>query len=709
MTRVNRPAALTLASALAIAGTAAFTQCAKAQGENLPIYTSPIEITGGRVTFEAAAPDRNTGAMVQLPLPAGVSSPRMSALTSTPINLLFDGQWNGTPAQQAAGTAPRQLACDGANGLRAQVMRQAAATGRTAYEISCSFATAGTVHVKQSEGALYISYQLTNNSATFRTTSGVTCSVEGGSFACPNDPKFSVTFAIEVLSLVWTPTLCGLRSEPSTVYLHAVNIDSENAAAAGAMFWDAAFGDNRFMAGELAMQAAETRGPISIDPAFAELRAACTASDPAASIVRTFSQFETEVRHPQGIIFRAIHPPIDAPRFQNVSLPYGEFTCQSGFVWRGAFEGDLACVTPDAREQAAQDNAQADARRSPTGGAYGPATCLPGYVWRGARPGDVVCVTPEVRDETAADNAAAPSRRVLPPPEFPSFARPSISAPPVVEAGAQFQVNGQFFPHASDPSKLHLAFERSTTSACFGGASELEFGRIGDQPQTKQLTQPQGSVSSCAYEHDVQELLPTTQYRFRLRDCDAVTCSPWSIPFEILTASEGGPGAVEIALDTGAALGSASTDENGAFQATVTMPAETAPGTHALHASVGDAKDTTGIQVTVAGGATATLMVTASFFGDVGCPMREYYNKIPAVETFSLFGSGFGPEPVSVFLDSQNGPALGSALPASNGTFCGYFNGPQYEFAGNHSLVAVQNGTLRATLPVEVIIVRGLH
>jgi hypothetical protein len=91
-------------------------------------------------------------------------------------------------------------------------------------------------------------------------------------------------------------------------------------------------------------------------------------------------------------------------------LPYGPDTCRAGYVWREAFTGDTVCVTPEIRTQTAADNAQADARRDPNGGAYGPDTCLSGYVWRVARPDDLVCVTPETRTQVAADNAQATTR-----------------------------------------------------------------------------------------------------------------------------------------------------------------------------------------------------------------------------------------------------------------------------------------------------------
>ena len=89
---------------------------------------------------------------------------------------------------------------------------------------------------------------------------------------------------------------------------------------------------------------------------------------------------------------------------------YGPNTCVQGFVWREAFGGDVVCVTPEVRNQTRADNAQAAARRSPTGGAYGPDTCLSGFVWRDAAQNDHVCVTPETRAQAAQDNGQAAAR-----------------------------------------------------------------------------------------------------------------------------------------------------------------------------------------------------------------------------------------------------------------------------------------------------------
>jgi hypothetical protein len=88
---------------------------------------------------------------------------------------------------------------------------------------------------------------------------------------------------------------------------------------------------------------------------------------------------------------------------------YGANTCASGYVWREAFAGDLACVDPSQRDQAAYDNASQYYRTDPNG-IYGSVSCLSGYVWRDAYDGDGVCVEPWVRDQVHYDNSQAPYR-----------------------------------------------------------------------------------------------------------------------------------------------------------------------------------------------------------------------------------------------------------------------------------------------------------
>lgn len=93
-------------------------------------------------------------------------------------------------------------------------------------------------------------------------------------------------------------------------------------------------------------------------------------------------------------------------------LPFGPDTCKQGFVWREGIPQDHVCVTPAARKQAHDDNAQRATRVNRTSQPYGPDTCLPGYVWREIVPADHVCTTPDVRERTRRENAAFEANRV---------------------------------------------------------------------------------------------------------------------------------------------------------------------------------------------------------------------------------------------------------------------------------------------------------
>jgi len=675
----------------------------QASAQNIPIYTSPIEITDGHISITAFAPDRNSGAMVSLPVPPGTFGPRMTALTSVPINMLMDGRWNGTPDQVAAGTSPRQQACDGPSGVRAQVMRYASAKGKTAYNISCNFGTTGQVFVKQVGGVLYLSYQIFNNTAAFRTNSSLSCHPDHGTPICPDDPSFEVRFALELLTVISAPSLCTIHAGHPNVYLHGVQIDSHNFVADLGMFFDAVFGDNGFFAAELAMEAQEARAPMTIDDAFNELRssAACAGNDVKARIFQTFNQFDTIIKLPQGIELRATHQPIPTPRIQNISLPYGVDTCIQGYVWREAYPGDHVCVTPQTRTQAANDNAEANSRRLPDGGLHGPNSCVRGYVWREARTGDLVCVSVETRSQTAADNAAATSRRVLQPSKIPIFTRPSITAPPVVPVGASFELSGQFFPPTLDPTSIRIFIDRDSNSACFGGGTELETVRTGTAAISTSLPMTSGSMSSCNYQYEAKGLQISTKYRFRVRDCDAITCSAWSTAFET-TVEVPTTTWVQMTLDNGVNLGSAATSTTGTFQATATMPTSTTVGAHKLTGASGLASASIDVQVTGNQSATS-IIVTGAFYGDRGCPMRPAPNTIVAAGTFSLFGWGFMPGLVNIQLDSASGIELGSTTASGDGTFCAYFNGPPSSTTGSHNLIAIQDGSVRATVTVTVV------
>lgn len=80
-------------------------------------------------------------------------------------------------------------------------------------------------------------------------------------------------------------------------------------------------------------------------------------------------------------------------------------SCKQGYVWREATPGDKVCVTGAERDTANIQNRNAQANRSPTGGAYGNDTCKQGFVWREVNRDDHVCVTGQEREVAKQQNA----------------------------------------------------------------------------------------------------------------------------------------------------------------------------------------------------------------------------------------------------------------------------------------------------------------
>lgn len=76
-----------------------------------------------------------------------------------------------------------------------------------------------------------------------------------------------------------------------------------------------------------------------------------------------------------------------APPPAGAALPFGPYTCKSGYVWRAAFSGDGVCVTPANRDLVAQETRDGPSHTLSNG------FCHSGFVWRETRPEDHVCVS----------------------------------------------------------------------------------------------------------------------------------------------------------------------------------------------------------------------------------------------------------------------------------------------------------------------------
>jgi hypothetical protein len=139
----------------------------------------------------------------------------------------------------------------------------------------------------------------------------------------------------------------------------------------------------------------------------------------------------------------------------------------------------------------------------------------------------------------------------------------------------------------------------------------------------------------------------------------------------------------------------------GAFSTTVTIPANTAPGSYKIHGATTAppvAQADAEIQV-VAAGPQGTMTITFAGIADtnINVDTSEYV----------LSGTNFSPGPIQVFIDAPTGQVLvASGTVGANGTFQAPFRIGSDQIGGQlgpHKLTAVQNGASRGELNITVV------
>ena len=281
------------------------------------------------------------------------------------------------------------------------------------------------------------------------------------------------------------------------------------------------------------------------------------------------------------------------------------------------------------------------------------------------------------------ENAAAASNKEL------HLVPPTIgTGGQQVKPGVPFLVNGSNFLLAYT-DELDIDWGQTVAGVA---KSQLQWGLKDGTMQTVPVDMDNFKATN---------LKPSTAYQFRVQECDAITCSPWSDWLEASTESSGS-GIVKLWLDnnTSQPIGTAPLGPNGGFAIKATIPAGTAPGTHTINAAptTGDTP-VASAQLTVAGGSgvAATIAVINTMTHTAFVPPINLLDP----STFTLRGDGFAPGvTVTLYLDTATGTKLGTTVPDSAGSFQGNFNLSSTS-TGTHQLVAVQ-GTIQASEEVDV-------
>ena len=184
-------------------------------------------------------------------------------------------------------------------------------------------------------------------------------------------------------------------------------------------------------------------------------------------------------------------------------------------------------------------------------------------------------------------------------------------------------------------------------------------------------------------------LPPGTRVDISVRDCDALTCTPFSNTVAVTTSTLNG---VDITLESGgvsvALPNSATVDASGAFSASVVVPARTAAGMHRLSAFVGAAFASVSITVLPEVQPVPRQLhqvdpITGQVVGTLVTP-----NQLVGVH-----GDGFPPGRATVVIELDTGG--GVQLPVADvatdneGSFTTQFTWPADSTGGAHTITAL--------------------
>jgi hypothetical protein len=304
------------------------------------------------------------------------------------------------------------------------------------------------------------------------------------------------------------------------------------------------------------------------------------------------------------------------------------------------------------------------------------------------------------------------------PPSQPTFTRPMIATTrPSVPAGSSVEVTGQFFPpNPNRATSLPVTFTHPGFGGnsivlggpCFGGGTDLRFGPAASPQSTQRLLG--AGQSTCPNSFNAINLTPATAFQFSARDCDAITCSLFSAPVRVTTATvDPNRGRLNLTLDAVTPIGSAILSDTGTFDINAAIPAGAAPGLHKIHSVSGTAVADADLTVTGAGATgKASLIMVGILTGETGCPNHPISSTVVA-SAFTLFGSGFTPGVVTVRLDALTGFGIGTATARPDGSFCQMMPGVPLNLAGSHKLLGIQSGVVESQTPITFVPPTVIH
>jgi hypothetical protein len=181
-----------------------------------------------------------------------------------------------------------------------------------------------------------------------------------------------------------------------------------------------------------------------------------------------------------------------------------------------------------------------------------------------------------------------------------------------------------------------------------------------------------------------ENLQPGTPVTLSVRDCDSLTCTPFS---NVFTVTTGGADTVLLTLEVnnvGISIGTAPLGATGAFRTSFVVPKGTPAGLHRVSANVDDVNADTAITVL-----PDVQPLPAQLHQIDPATGRIISSGVFGSDPITLKGDGFQAADVAIRLDSVGGQQLATAAADASGTFRVSFRWPAFTF-GQHTLFAVQ-------------------
>jgi hypothetical protein len=249
-----------------------------------------------------------------------------------------------------------------------------------------------------------------------------------------------------------------------------------------------------------------------------------------------------------------------------------------------------------------------------------------------------------------------------------------------VKPGGSVTVTGGNFP-PDRATRIQISWTDSSSPAL--NESDIQWGTEGTNfpsSTTKSRQANDGQNNFIA-----SGLKPGTSYRFRVRDCDKLTCSQWTDPPVTITTQASNQVTLLIDFDSKSnSVGSVVLGGSDSFSTMIVVPANAPAGNLKIWAELaGSEVASTTITVLAAGQVTQTTLAIIQ-------PATGAVLQSPAIEaTFPLTVRGEGFQPGDVLISIDGNQNLGNLVVDSSGIFIGTFTWPT-GFNGNHMVKALQ-------------------